>query len=117
MAANLQWTALGLDLDDELKNGKDMVSHRINGKHIVLAHHQGAWHAFPKNCPHAGGDLYTGWVNDEGCIVCPVHKFAFRLTDGENTTGEGYKLSVYPVKRERQIWWIAFPRKKWFNWW
>ena len=32
-------------------------------------------------CPHAGGSLGSGWVED-GEAVCPLHRWRFRLRDG-----------------------------------
>lgn len=36
---------------------------------------------FDDACPHAGGPLSGGHVED-GCLVCPVHQWPFRLVDG-----------------------------------
>jgi len=36
---------------------------------------------FDDACPHAGGPLSGGHV-EEGCLVCPLHQWPFRLTDG-----------------------------------
>lgn len=112
----VNWVALGLDLAVEAAQGKEMVAATISGKKLVLAQYQGQWHAFQKSCPHAGGDLYTGWINDEGCVVCPLHRYTFDIRSGENTSGEGLHLSTYPVKEERGLWWIGFPKRRWFKW-
>ncbi len=54
--------------------------------------------AFAATCPHAGGRLCDGWVDTEGRIVCPLHKYRFDPANGRNTSGEGYKLKTYPVE-------------------
>ncbi len=36
---------------------------------------------FDDACPHAGGPLSGGHVED-GCLVCPLHQWPFRLADG-----------------------------------
>ncbi len=60
--------------------------------------------AFAATCPHAGGRLCDGWVDIEGRIVCPLHKYRFDPANGRNTSGEGYKLKTYPVEiREKNI--------------
>lgn len=112
----VRWVALGIDLLAEASQGKEMVAARIGGKHLVLALHNDQWHGFQKNCPHAGGDLFTGWVNDEGCIVCPLHRYTFDIRTGFNASGQGFYLPAYPVKEDRGLWWIGFPKRKWFNW-
>lgn len=54
--------------------------------------------AFAATCPHAGGRICDGWVDMEGRIVCPLHKYRFDPANGRNTSGEGYKLKTYPVE-------------------
>ena len=49
-------------------------------------------------CPHAGAPMCDGWVDALGRIVCPVHKYRFDPANGRNTSGEGYKLFIYPVE-------------------
>ncbi len=49
-------------------------------------------------CPHAGGPLADGQVDD--CVVmCPLHANAYELATGTATSGEG-RLAVYPVRVE-----------------
>lgn len=54
--------------------------------------------AFTAACPHAGAPLCDGWVDAQGRIVCPDHKYRFDPANGRNTTGEGYKLFTYPIE-------------------
>ena len=115
-AEQVNWVALGIDLQVEEAQGKEMVAAKIAGKHLVLAKHQGQWYAFQKNCPHAGGDLYSGWINNEGCVVCPLHRYTFDIKTGQNVSGEGFHLSTFPIKQARDLWWIGFPKRRWFKW-
>ncbi|MCB0697157.1 MAG: Rieske (2Fe-2S) protein [Chitinophagaceae bacterium] len=55
-------------------------------------------YAFAATCPHAGARLCEGWVDAQGRIVCPLHKYRFDPANGRNTSGEGYKLKTYPVE-------------------
>ena len=57
-------------------------------------------YAFVPLCPHAGGRLCDGWIDPQGRVVCPLHKYRFNPANGYNTSGEGYKLKTYPVKEE-----------------
>ncbi|MCL4195901.1 MAG: Rieske 2Fe-2S domain-containing protein [Phycisphaerales bacterium] len=36
---------------------------------------------FDDACPHAGSSLSGGHVED-GCLVCPLHQWPFRVADG-----------------------------------
>ncbi len=77
----------------------------IGEKRIGLVRRQGSLHAFTAKCPHAGAPLCEGWLDAQGRIVCPDHKYRFDPTNGRNTTGEGYKLFTYPVEvRDDEVW-------------
>lgn len=67
----------------------------VAGKRIGLVKRQGAIYAFTAACPHAGAPLCDGWLDAQGRIVCPLHKYRFDPANGRNTTGEGYKLFTY----------------------
>jgi nitrite reductase (NADH) small subunit len=38
-------------------------------------------------CPHRGGPLADGLI-DGAQVICPLHNHAFRLVDGQCTTGQ-----------------------------
>ena len=74
-------------------------------KSIGLLRRGGQVFAFAAKCPHAGALLCTGWLDAQGRIVCPDHKYRFDPANGRNTSGEGYKLFTYPTQvREDTIW-------------
>lgn len=54
--------------------------------------------AFAAKCPHAGAKLCDGWIDAQGQVVCPLHKYRFRPDNGYNSSGEGYKLKTYPIE-------------------
>ncbi|MBW7914307.1 MAG: Rieske (2Fe-2S) protein [Taibaiella sp.] len=70
----------------------------VDNKTIALLRRGNDIFAFAATCPHAGGRLCDGWVDMEGRIVCPLHKYRFDPANGRNTSGEGYKLKTYPVE-------------------
>ena len=60
--------------------------------------------AFADRCPHAGGSLGDGWVEDGEC-VCPLHRWRFRLADGACTTIRGEWARVFRCEvREGWVW-------------
>ena len=67
-------------------------------KHVGLLLKNGELFAFSATCPHAGAKLCDGWLDAQGRIVCPLHKYRFDPKNGRNTSGEGYKLRTYPVE-------------------
>ena len=73
-------------------------------KIVTLARHQGEIFAFAHTCPHAGGIMADGHVNEAGQVTCPIHRYKFAIQNGRNTSGEGYFLKTYAVeKREDGI--------------
>jgi nitrite reductase (NADH) small subunit len=56
----------------------------------------GSLHATQAACPHAGGPLADGQT-DVDVLVCPLHLFAYRWTDGASTSGAA-PIRTYPVR-------------------
>lgn len=48
-------------------------------------------------CPHAGASLSGGGVYD-GCIVCPWHAWAFRVSDGRCPDNPAISVQRYPCR-------------------
>ncbi|MGY1638813.1 Rieske (2Fe-2S) protein [Geodermatophilus sp. SYSU D00742] len=55
----------------------------------------GSLHATQAACPHAGGPLADGQT-DVDVLVCPLHLYAYRWSDGAATSGAA-PVRVYPV--------------------
>jgi len=49
-------------------------------------------------CPHRGGPLADGLIDDE-VVVCPLHHHRFALLDGSCTTGTD-DVAAYTVREE-----------------
>jgi nitrite reductase (NADH) small subunit len=60
--------------------------------------------ALSGRCPHSGGSLGHGWIED-GEAVCPLHHWRFRLSDGRCTTIRGESVHKFRCEvRDDQIW-------------
>lgn len=70
----------------------------LGGKLVGLVKISGSVYAFAATCPHQSARLCDGWLDAQGRIVCPLHKYRFDPVNGRNTSGEGYKLRTYPVE-------------------
>ena len=55
----------------------------------------GSLHATQAACPHAGGPLADGQT-DVDVLVCPLHLYAYRWSDGAATSGAA-PIRVHPV--------------------
>ena len=55
-------------------------------------------------CPHSGGSLGHGWIED-GEVVCPLHRWHFRLSDGRCTTIRGESVHRFRCEvRGDEVW-------------
>lgn len=70
----------------------------IKGKQICVGKHNDDVFAFAYKCPHAGGILAEGYIDALGNVVCPLHRYKYRMEDGRNVSGEGYYLKHWPVE-------------------
>jgi nitrite reductase/ring-hydroxylating ferredoxin subunit len=56
----------------------------------------GRWYALSAVCPHRGGPIADGQV-DERIVLCPLHQNTFELATGCSPTGAD-PLRSYPVE-------------------
>jgi nitrite reductase (NADH) small subunit len=60
--------------------------------------------ALTDRCPHAGGSLGQGWI-EEGEVVCPLHRWRFKLEDGRCSRIRGQGVHRFPAEiRQDQVW-------------
>ncbi len=69
----------------------------VGGFQLAVFLDDGKPHVIDNYCPHAGGNLAGGYL-DEGCAVCPWHHWAFRLDNGELRDMPGVTLTTYRVR-------------------
>ena len=53
----------------------------------AVTHYDGEYAALDNNCPHQGGPLGQGRVEDD-CVYCPWHGWQFDVETGEHVQGE-----------------------------
>ncbi len=88
----------------------------VNGKKICVARIYAGTEmklfACAATCPHAGARMASGWVDDLGNIICPLHRYKFGLSNGRNVSGEGYHLKTWKVEHLEDGVWIDMPAEK-----
>lgn len=78
----------------------------VRGARVALFRDGERVHALFGSCPHAGGAMGDGRV-DEGEAVCPLHRWRFHLTSGRCTTVRGVALSTFPCEVRDGTVWVA----------
>ena len=104
-------TEAPLSLDFQENNLLDL---EVDGKKITLAKWKEGYFAFAQKCPHASGRMSAGYINPLGQVVCPLHRYAFDMKNGRNTSGEGYFLKTYPVEQRPEGIFIGFKPNSFF---
>jgi len=90
----MPWASL-CDLD-ELREGAGKYV-EIDGFQLAVFLHGGAVYVIDNYCPHAGGNLAAGVIED-GCAVCPWHRWAFRLSNGQLRDVPGVAITTYVTR-------------------
>jgi len=76
----------------------------VAGVPLAIYKDKGQFHALLGRCPHSGGPLGRGWV-EEGEAVCPLHRWRFKLSDGRCTTVRGNSVHRFGCEvRGDEVW-------------
>merc|ERR1712154_314492 len=101
----------------EVKEGKNGVKVRVNDKDIAVFKYGDGIIAADAVCPHAGGALQAGEIEELAdsslCIKCPEHKWTFCLTSGTqyregdclwppSAKMEGRAINIYHAVADKQ---------------
>jgi len=85
---------------DELSFAENNIATIMAGqKKICIAKSGAELRAFSAGCPHAGGDLSEGALDQKGNVICPVHGYRFSINSGRDADGEGYFLKIYTIEQ------------------
>ena len=92
-AAGPKAHTVGMVDDVPVGEGRTFV---VAGEQVaVFRLRDGSLHTTQAACPHAGGPLADG-LTDVNVLVCPLHQYAYRWSDGASTNG-GSLIRTYPV--------------------
>lgn len=81
----------------DLAEGEAVVE-VVDGTPVAVFLADGEVYALDGVCPHQGGPLGQGKVED-GCVYCPWHGWQFELSTGEHVHGKK-TARTYPVTVE-----------------
>jgi nitrite reductase (NADH) small subunit len=83
----------------ELPQPGNLREFSVSGRTLCVANIEGAIRVLDGICPHEGGPLAEGTI-DQGCIVCPWHSYAFNLHTGEAEGEPTLKAEVFEATIE-----------------
>lgn len=74
----------------------------VGGREIALFNVGGTFYALDNTCPHQGGPLCEGWV-EENEVTCPWHAWTFKLSDGKMTLGDYASVDAFDVRVDGDV--------------
>lgn len=74
----------------------------VQGVRLCFGRSGGETFAIDDTCPHAGGSLTEGML-DEDLVICPLHAYAFESRTGRCVDDESCSVSAYPTRVEDGI--------------
>jgi nitrite reductase/ring-hydroxylating ferredoxin subunit len=115
---NMNWVKIAESVEEIQFGDNGLTNVEVDDKTICIAQNKdGDLAACAHKCPHAGGQMQHGFLDANGHIVCPLHRYRFSLQNGRNVSGEGYYLKTYAVKVDETGVYIGFaPKKSWLSW-
>jgi nitrite reductase (NADH) small subunit len=83
----------------ELPRANDVREFTVSGKTLCVANVGGSICVMDGVCPHEGGPLGEGTIED-GRVVCPWHGYAFDVHTGEAQDAPELRDTVFEAKIE-----------------
>ena len=84
---------------DQIPPGGSKVV-EIKEQVVAIFNMQGEFYALDNTCPHQGGPLGEGYLEEGGVISCPWHGWTFDVKTGISPIDPDLKVSCYPVRIE-----------------
>jgi nitrite reductase/ring-hydroxylating ferredoxin subunit len=88
----------------EVAEGQGIVV-EVGGKRIALFCYQGDFFALDETCPHRGGPLHEGLIQD-GVVACPWHLWLFDLKTGVSPVNPLSRVSTYSLTIQGEEIWL-----------
>jgi NAD(P)H-dependent nitrite reductase small subunit len=82
----------------EIAEGQGKVV-EADGRTLAVFNVGGSLYAIDNTCPHRGGPLGEGDVEDR-IVVCPWHAWRWDVTTGRNANNPAVQVACYPVRVE-----------------
>jgi nitrite reductase/ring-hydroxylating ferredoxin subunit len=114
MAKQYNWHRFA-DAGDPVAGEAVIIVQEVDGKKICFTRFQGELYAFAYKCPHAGGIMADGFIDERGNVVCPLHRYKFSIRNGYNSSGEGFYLKTYPLEQREDGRYLGL-EKSWLSW-
>jgi len=79
--------------ESQLPGAGKVAEFVVDGRAVCVANLNGSIAVLDGVCPHEGGPLGEGTIED-GCVVCPWHSYSFDLRTGVSPQDDTLKAEV-----------------------
>lgn len=93
---------------DEIPPGGSKVV-QVRDLTVAIFNVAGAFYAVENTCPHQGGPLGEGYLEENGVISCPWHGWTFDLRTGVSPLDRDVRVGCYPVRVEDGLLVVELP--------
>lgn len=66
----------------------EAITVEVAGEQVAVFNVGGTYYAVSNTCPHAGGPLSEGWVDNHE-VTCPWHGWSFQLDPAKSDESDG----------------------------
>lgn len=105
---NFSWHKIAGHINELEFGANHIAAVHLNEKKICIASYNEQLFAFAYQCPHAGAVLADGYIDVLGNVVCPLHRYKYKMANGYNVSGEGYYLKHWPVEQREDGIYVGF---------
>jgi NAD(P)H-dependent nitrite reductase small subunit len=88
----------------DIPEGRGVVV-EAGDKRLAVFQHEGEFFALDETCPHRGGPLHEGLLQ-EGVVACPWHLWQFDLRTGASPVNPLSRVRTYPTEVEGEALWV-----------
>ena len=72
----------------------------VNEHVVAIFNLGGTYYAIDNVCPHQGGPLGEGHLEENGVVSCPWHAWNFDIRTGQSPIDPDVKVRTFPVRVE-----------------
>jgi len=95
---------------EDLPIGKSAII-LVDGQEIAVFNYKNEYFAILNKCPHKGGPLGEGRVQ-EGIVICPNHEWRFELKTGNSMQNPEMKVKIFPVRIKDEKIYVGFDQNQ-----
>lgn len=95
---------------EELREGEG-VAVDLGERRFAVFRSDGAFYALDETCPHRGGPLHAGRV-DNGVVLCPWHQWQFELSTGASPLNPLSKVRCYRTRVDAGWVWVELAEEE-----